>query len=463
MDKLLVVDDSLPFLSDVEAVLGGEYDVITASTGMQGLRVLKSEQVVAVLLDLMLPDANGIDLLRVIHREIDPLLPVIIVTDYGNVENAVRAMREGAYDFTTKDFNRTILIEKITKAIEHRRLELHVEALQGSFDDLHDRFVFRSPGMKKVDFEISRLAGLTFDVLLSGETGVGKDLVAFEIHKRSSRAGKPFIPLTIRAFSESLLESELFGHEKGAFTGADRAKPGKIEAANGGSIYIPEVSSLNEGVQLKLLQFLQYKTFSRVGQDPSRPEMKLDVRVIMATNESLEDVVRKGTMRKDFYHRINGVRLNVPPLRDRIEDIGPLAEYFMAKHSRGNGTMRHQLAPEVMEAFTSHRWQGNVRELENSIKGAIAYATNSVLTLDCFSSLVESARESVVEQCSLCLATKHPFLPDYKTAEARFRLAYFEELLKRNGDNFARAGKAAGLTEQGFRKSIATLRESVKL
>ncbi len=463
MKKLLIVDDSLPFLSDVGAVLGGEYEILTASTGDQGLRVLKSEQVAAVLLDLMLPDANGIDLLRIIHRDIDPHLPVIIVTDYGNVENAVGAMREGAYDFTTKDFNRSILIEKITKAIEHRRLELRVEALQGSFDDLHDRLVFRSTAMKRVDFEVSRLAGLSFDVLISGETGVGKDLLAFEIHKRSPRASKPFIPLTIRAFSESLLESELFGHEKGAFTGAERAKAGKIEAANGGTLYIPEVSSLNESVQLKLLQFLQYKTCSRVGQDPSKPDMKLDVRVIMATNEPLEEVVGKGTMRKDFYHRITGVRLRVPPLRERIEDIESLAEYFLAKYSRGTNTLKHQLAPEVLQVFRTYRWHGNVRELENSIKGAIAFATNPVLALDCFPSLLESAKDSVVDQCSICLAANHPFLPDYRTAEARFRLAFFEELLKRNNNNVAKAGKAAGLTEQGFRRSIAALRESAGL
>jgi DNA-binding NtrC family response regulator len=460
MDKLLIVDDSLPFLSDVEAVLGGSYDILTASTGAEGMRVLRSEQVTAVLLDLMLPDANGIELLRVIRREIDPLLPVIIVTDHGNVENAVGAMREGAYDFTTKDFNRTLLIEKITRAIEHRRLALRVEALQESLDGSHDHFVFRSAVMRKLDFEISRLASLSFDVLLSGETGVGKDLLAYEIHKRSPRRDKPFIPLTIRTFSESLLESELFGHEKGAFTGADRAKAGKIEAANGGTVYIPEVSSLNETVQLKLLQFLQYKSFSRVGQDPSKPDLHLDVRVIMATNESLEDVVQRGHMRKDFYHRIAGVCVKVPPLCERIDDIEPLAEYFLSKLARGSGTGRYVLAPEVLHAFKRHRWAGNVRELENSLKGAIAYSSQPNLTLECFPRLVELAHHAEPNQCRICLSTTHPILPDYKTAEARFRLAYLEELLTRNDNNFAKAARVAGFTEQGFRRSLTTLRKS---
>jgi DNA-binding NtrC family response regulator len=225
-------------------------------------------------------------------------------------------------------------------------------------------------------------------------------------------------------------------------------------------VYIPEVSTLSEMLQLKLLQFLQYKTISRVGQDPRKPERQLDVRVIMASNERLENVVKSGRMREDFYHRITGVKLNVPPLRERAEDIEPLAQYFLRKFVGGFEGFEYTFAPEVLEAFRHYRWPGNVRELENVIKNAIAYATGGQLTLADFPILHESRAEegpTDAEPCRICMGTRFASLPSYEAVESSFKRAYIEEALQRTGGNVTKAAAIAGLTPQGFRKIMNAL------
>ncbi len=454
MDRILVIDDSTSFLTDIESLLCDRYVVRTATNARRGLEMARTEGVAAVLLDLQLPDMNGREVLQALHRDVDAYLPVIIVTDLSDTETAVDLMRLGAYDFVSKSFNTDILSAKLSKALERRSLELSVRALQSSFAEHHDRLVFASEAMKKVHYEITRLSGLSFDVLIQGETGVGKDLCAFEIHQRSPRRDKPFIPLAMRTLSESLIESELFGHEKGAFSGADRAKVGKIEAANGGTLYIPEVSSLTEAVQLKLLQFMQYKSVARVGQDPRRPETRLDVRVIMATNEDLDGVVRNGRMREDFFHRITGVRLTIPPLRERAADIRVLAEYFLQKFVQANDGTVHTFGPGVIEQMSGYRWPGNVRELENAIKGALAYCEKGELTKSDFPNLAVRAVEP--NQCRACLANRFDAMPSFREVEMCFRRGYFEELMRRTDGNVATAARTAGMTGPGLRKALRT-------
>ncbi len=456
MDRVLIIDDSVAFLNDVESLLRDRYHIRTATTAKKGLEMARLEGPAAVLLDLRLPDQDGSEVLQALHRDVDPFLPVVIVTDHADTETAVELMRLGAYDFVSKSFNRDILAAKLTKALERRTLEISVRALQSSFAEFHDRLVFASEGMKKVHYELTRLAGLTFDVLIYGETGVGKDLCAFEIHQRSVRRDKPFIPLAMRVLSESIIESELFGHEKGAFSGADKAKIGKLEAANGGTLYIPEVSCLTETVQLKLLQFMQYKSIARVGQDPRRPDTRLDVRVIMATNEKLEDVVAKGKMREDFYHRISGVKLNIPPLRDRREDIAPLAGYFLQKFGVQSDGRQYTLTPEAIRALESHRWPGNVRELENAVKGALAYSQSGELQPVDFPMLGVMKREGEGDRCRECLAQRYDELPAYRNAEEVFKRGYFSELMRRANFNVAKAAQMAGITGPGLRKALKT-------
>lgn len=453
MEKLLVIDDNVEFLSDVESLLRDRYTVTKAPSGGRGLALLESEQFSAVLLDLMMPDLHGLDVLRRIHAEIDPHLPVIIVTDVHEVDAAVEAMKYGAYDFIPKSFNLELLSAKILKALERRSLEIRVGAMASAQAEQYDRLVCVSPAMQKINFEITRLAALPFSVLIIGETGVGKDLTAFELHRRGPRRDRPFIPVAMRTFSETIIESELFGHEKGAFSGADKAKIGKLEAANGGSVYIPEVSSLSEPLQLKLLQFMQYKTISRVGQDSRKPERRLDVRIIMATNERLEDVVKSGKMREDFYHRISGVKLQLPPLRERTADIGPLAEYFLQKFVGGAEGLEFSFDPEVLDAFRGYRWPGNVRELENVIKNAIAYAAGGRLTRVDFPHLHDARPEP--DPCRACLATRFAAMPHYDVVESSLKRAYFAEVLRRSGNNVTRAADVAGLTPQGFRKIMS--------
>ena len=456
MDRVLIIDDSVAFLNDVESLLSDRYHIFTAATAKKGLEIARLEGPAAVLLDLRLPDMDGTEVLQALHRDVDPFLPVIIVTEHANTETAVELMRLGAYDFVSKSFNRDILAAKIAKALERRGLEISVRALQSSFAECHDRLVFASDGMKKVHYELTRLARLNFDVLIQGETGVGKDLCAFELHQRSSRRDKPFIPVAMRVLSESIIESELFGHEKGAFSGADKAKVGKLEAANGGTLYIPEVSSLTETVQLKLLQFMQYKNIARVGQDSRRPDVRLDVRVIMATNEKLEDAVAKGKMREDFYHRIAGVKLTIPPLRDRREDIGPLAVYFLQKFAGSVDDRTYSLTPEAIRALEGYRWPGNVRELENAIKGALAYSETGVIGREDFPILGAQPKEGNL--CQECLASFYETLPRYKAAEERFKRGYFSDLMRRAENNISRAAAMAGITGPGLRKALKTNR-----
>jgi len=371
------------------------------------------------------------------------------------METSAESMRLGAPDFVSKGSIQEVLPTKLRRALARRVLDSSPAVSHDGFGECHGRFVFASDAMKRVHFEISRLANTNFDVLIVGETGVGKDLCAYEIHRRSARKDKPFVPLALRALSESLIESELFGHERGAFSGAEKAKPGKLEAADGGTLYIPEVFSLTETVQLKLLQFMQYKSIARVGQDSRRPETKLDVRVIVATNEIPEEAVRKGRMRKDFYHRISGVRLSIPPLRERLEDIPLLADYFLDKHTQSQGDHKVIFMPELLAAMGAYPWPGNVRELENAIKSALTFAENGHLSMEDFPLL--SACSTDAAPCHACLAQREGSLSSYRAAQEQFRRAYIENLLRRAGGNIPRAAGWAGLTGPGLRKLIKEL------
>ncbi len=450
MEKLLIIDDNISFLSDVEALLEDRYMVLKASTAGAGLEILKSEQISAVLLDLELPDMFGTEVLRIIHEDFEPHMPVIIVTDHTEIENAVEAMRRGAYDFLPKNFNRELLTEKIHKALERRSLELRVNALQNSIQDQQNKFICVSEKMKKVNYEMTRLASMNFDILLSGETGSGKDTIAYELHSRSPRRDKPFISISMKSLSETLIESELFGHEKGAFSGAERSKIGKFEAAHGGTVYIPEISSLSESLQLKLLHFLQYKSLTRVGQDPRKPEIKIDVRVIMATNENLLKAVSAGRLREDFYFRIAGVMLAIPPLRERIEDIEPISRSVLRRHAPHLNGDQYCFAPEVGELLKKYSWPGNVRELENAVKNALAYSDGVVLSAEHFPNL--NARKIGV----LSDVSDVP-LGEYRDAERIFRGEYCKKILRQAGGSIPQAAKLAGMTPQGFRKILVKL------
>lgn len=453
MDRLLIVDDSVAFLKDVEALLKGSFEISTTTRAQNALDILRNERFSAVLLDLNLPDMHGTEVLKVIHSEIDPYLPVIIITDYNDVKNVVETMRHGAYDFIPKDVNLDVLGAKIKNALERRALHLNLEALRNEYREKQDTFVFASDAMKKVNYEITRLAGLGVDVLLMGETGAGKDIIASQIHFRGDRLEKPFIPVSIRSLSDTLIESELFGHEKGAFSGADRLKIGKFEAADKGTVYIPEISSLSETIQLKLLQFMQYKTISRVGQDPTKAEIQLDVRLIMATNEDLADLVAQGKIREDFYHRISGVTLRIPPLRERGDDIKPLADYFIKKYARLHHAGACDISPEVLDAFRNYHWPGNVRELSNAIKNAMVYTSSATLTIDDFPNIFKAPIKKQTLPNGIAQFGSDE-IPKFKDAENEFKKMYFERLWDECGHEVAKTSKISGLTPQAVRRIL---------
>ena len=454
--KILLVDDNISFTNDVESLLEGRYSIVKAHNGKRALEVLKIDHVDVILLDLDLPDISGLEVLKVIKKDIDKYVPVIIVTDYGDLANVVETIKYGAYDFVQKDFTVEYLSAKITKALAHRDLELHVNLLRDTFKDKQNVFIAESDKMKAIQLEISRLANLPFDVLINGETGVGKDRIAFEIHRRGQHADKPFIPISLRSLNEQLIESELFGHEKGAFSGADSMKIGKLEAANCGTIYIPEVSSLTESLQLKLLHFMQYKSLTRVGHDPRKPEIIVDIRIIMATNEDLKDVVLRRKMREDFYYRISGVILNVPPLRQRKMDIIPMVQYFLQLYSAPNSTLSYDIPPALKTYLEEYSWPGNVRELENSVKNAMAYTHDNKLTKDLFP-LMNNSFFNQVRSDELG-DSKEDALTSYKVADMKFKKNYFNKLLKKTDGNISKAAEVAGITRQGLHKILNSIK-----
>lgn len=318
------------------------------------------------------------------------------------------------------------------------------------FTEAQDSFIFASDALKKINFEITRLSNFDFDVLLIGETGVGKDLVAAEIYRRSNRKDKPFICVPIGTLSETLIESELFGHEKGAFSGADKTTIGKFEAANGGILYIPEISSLPEAVQLKLLYFMQYKAISRVGMDARKGEIKLDVRLIMATNENLQELVDKGRIRKDFYYRISGSKIFIPPLRERKEDIEVLANYFADLNSQNLYQLPSKFSAEAIEMFKKSEWHGNVRELSGCIRNLISLHNERTLTAE----HLQFARPTSFDKS---YEAQDESLASYEKAETDFRRNYFQKLLESVNWKVSEAAKLAGLTPQGLRKLLNKL------
>lgn len=445
-ENILIIDDSLPFLNDVEILLGEKFTVLTAQTAKKGLEILKNSKASAVLLDLKLPDMFGTEVLKKILKDIDPYLPVIIVTDYGDIEIAVEAMQHGAVDFIQKDFNRDILHSKIIKALEKRQLEISVDALKSNISLQYDEFVYSSEIMRKFYLDIYRVAMHNVDVLIQGETGVGKDLSAFHIHKNSKRKDDVFLTIPLNNFSESLIESELFGYEKGSFTNAEKARAGKFEAANGGTIYLPEISEISERLQLKLLQFMQYKTISRVGSEGKN--IKLDVRIIMATNVDLKQLVAEKKIREDFYYRITVMPLTVPPLRERKDDIPVIANHFLKKFSIECGKRNLSFSPETIHLLKEHIWSGNVRELSNSIYRAVVLSDNSeIIQPSLFPEITVS--ESEINYTSE--------YQTYKAAESIFRRSYFKELLEKTGGNKTKAAGIAGLSRQGLIKILKEL------
>jgi DNA-binding NtrC family response regulator len=375
-DKILVVDDE----SSNRKILGQEltqkgYVVETANDGHEGLKKLESSRPDLIILDYMMPGLSGLDVLKELRKREDDT-PVVMITAYGTVERAVEAMKAGAYDFITQPFDPDHIEIVVRKAIERQTLKREVEVLSEESCNRYHLIAGESAKMKRA-VEIARKAAASSStVLLLGESGTGKELFARFIHNQSERASRPFIAINSVGLSKELLESDLFGHEQGAFTGAYKMKKGKIELANGGTIFFDEIGDISREMQAKLLRFLQEREFERVG---GVTPISVDVRIIAATNKNLGTAVKDGSFRDDLYHRLNVVAITPPPLRERKEDIPFLADFFLRKFSTATGRRVATISDEALAAMIAYDWPGNVRELANAIEHAIVLGSGSVI------------------------------------------------------------------------------------
>lgn len=375
-DKILITDDE-PSNRKILAqeLIHKGFAVDTASSGQEALVMIESAPPDLVILDYMMPDLSGLEVLKELRGKGNDT-PVIMITAYGSVDRAVEVMKAGAYDFITRPFDPDHIELVVRKAIERQTLKREVEVLSEEVRDRYHLIVGESPKMKFAVDMAGKAAASNSTVLLLGESGTGKELFARFIHNHSDRASKPFIAINSVGLSKELLESDLFGHEQGAFTGAHKMKKGKIELANGGTVFFDEIGDISQEMQAKLLRFLQEREFERVG---GMAPISVDVRVIAATNRDLAAAVKNGTFRNDLYYRLNVVAITLPPLRDRKEDIPILAAFFLRKFSTATGRKVTEIDDRAWEKMIAYDWPGNVRELANAIERAVVLGTEATI------------------------------------------------------------------------------------
>lgn len=387
--RILVADDDPSIRALLKELLEGEhYNVYEAKDGEEVVAEVSATNPDLVLMDIRMPKVDGLAVLQQMQAEKKDI-PMILMTAFGSSNLAIQAIRLGAYDYITKPFDLDDLLLTIRRFFERQELTHEIKVLRQQMQrDPSERIIGQSPVMQEIYKTIGRVAGSDATVLISGETGTGKELVAETIHYNSTFSRGPLIKVNCAALPETLLESELFGHEKGAFTGAIIQRKGRFELAHKGSIFLDEVGELSLGTQKKLLRVLQEREFERVGG--STP-IKVDVRVISATNKILEDEVGNGKFREDLFYRLNVISINLPPLRDRKDDISPLVEHFLHKHRYSPDSPPSRISEEALKALYQHDWPGNVRELENVIERAVVMSQGRTITSDhlLFSPLTE--------------------------------------------------------------------------
>ncbi len=360
---ILVVEDEKHMAVSLSTLLSPEYQVATAETGSAGVELATSKSVDIILLDLMLPDISGIEVLKRV-KNADPAPEVIVITAVRDVKTAVEAMKLGAFDYIEKPFDGEELLLTISKALERQRLSREVGGLRAELADAygHNTMVGKSEGMRRVFEFIERVRDIDCNVLILGESGTGKELVARSVHYTGSRSHYPFVAVNCACFPENMLESELFGHEKGAFTGAEKRRRGRIELAHTGSLFLDEIGSMSLAMQAKLLRVIEFKEFERLGGENT---LRSDFRVISASNADMKEAVATHEFREDLYYRLNVASICIPPLRERRSDIPLLVEHFLVRYYRKTGRQVRGLTDSAMNRLIAYGWPGNVRQLQN--------------------------------------------------------------------------------------------------
>ncbi len=401
---ILLVDDDERLRNAASKVLAAKgYLVLTAASGREALEVLKQEAVALVVSDLCLPDLDGIALLKQV-REFLPEAEVVMITGYGSIEKAVEAMQLGAYDFLQKPLDSAALLKTVAKALEKQRLTSENRRLRHQLQQRRglDALIGDSPPMEAVKQLIRQIAPTDVNVLIQGESGTGKEIAADALHNLSARRAQPFVKISCAAIPETLLESELFGHERGAFTGANAARPGKFELADGGTLLLDEIAEMTPQLQAKLLRVLQDGCFQRIG---GTKDIQANVRVLCSTNADIPRAIAEGRFRDDLYYRINTVQILLPPLRERREDIALLAPHFLSRFATVMGKNISAIAPAAFDQLLAHSWSGNVRELEHVIQRAVALCGDDTLSGFVFTTKVPRASlETATTQHEPCVS-----------------------------------------------------------
>jgi two-component system response regulator AtoC len=441
---ILVVEDEEKLRRVVELQLkGAGFEVDQAGNVEDAMRLADRADV--ILTDLRLPGVSGLELLANLRRQ-DSHTPVIVMTAFGSIETAVEAMKAGAVDFLPKPFSLDHLMTVVNKALELRTLRDENRELRAELSQRYefDNIVGRSESMREIFSTITRVAPTRATVLLCGESGVGKDMIARAIHHHSPRADRPFVKINCTALPENLMESELFGYEKGAFTGANVAKPGKFEQADTGTVFLDEIGDVPASVQVKLLRILQEREFERLGSNKVK---HIDVRVLAATNVDLRAALEQGTFREDLYYRLNVLPINIPPLRERKEDIPYLAGFFVKKLGKDLGSPVQSISDAAMQRLLEYHWPGNVRELENVLERSMVLANGAVLEAgDVKLDMAPAARFTVADN----------FLPEGTTLD-QYEQSIIREALKRANGNKSQAARMLGLTRNALRYRLSQM------
>src|SRR6202522_807322 len=446
MPAILIVEDEAKMRRLLELNLGEDgFTTFSAGDAESGLKLLRENAIDLVLTDLKLPAMNGLEFLQAVKRQ-NAALPVVVMTAFGTVETAVEAMKAGASDYVLKPFSLSEMRMVIRKELDVRDLREENRSLREALGQryAHPNIVARSPKMQEVLATVERVAPTNSTVLLGGESGVGKDLIARAIHEKSRRAAGPFIKINSTAIPENLLESELFGYERGAFTGANASKPGKFELADKGTLFLDEIGDVPLAIQVKLLRVLQEREFERLGGTKT---LKVDVRLIAATNRDLREALEQGTFREDLYYRLNVVPIDIAPLRQRKEDIPDLANLFISRFAGDSGKPIEDITPEAMQVLVNYHWPGNVRELQNIIERACALAKGVVLKVEDIHLDVRPAR---------AMNGADNFLPEGMTLE-QWEDEMIRESLRRAHGNKSQAARLLGLSRNALRYRLSKI------